>query len=124
MKTKSSLFWVVTGLFALALGSSGFGYLAGAAQYKEGLAHLGYPDYLRYFLGVAKVLGALALVVPLPKQLKEWAYAGFTFNLLGAAYSHGMSGDNANFVIIPLVLLGLLAVSYFTYHSIQKTNNA
>jgi hypothetical protein len=120
MEINKIIFWVSTVLFSFSLGSSAVGDLLGAAMFREGLAHLGYPDYVRYFLGTAKLLGTAALLFPFPKQLKEWAYAGFTFNLLGAAYSHFSSGDKINMIASPLLLLFILAGSYFSYHSLQK----
>src|SRR5260370_259391 len=73
---------------------------------------LGYPDYFRSLLGVAKVLGALALLLPRPSILREWAYAGFTFDLLGAFASHALHGDAAAHLAPALIALGLLVASY------------
>jgi len=103
-------YWVTTGLFSLALGASGVGYLAGAMN--EVMATLGYPTHFVYVLGTWKVLGAVALLVPALPRVKEWAYAGFFFNLTGAAVAHASIGDTAG-AVPPLVLLGVLAASYF-----------
>ena len=78
----------------------------------ESIAALGYPDYLMTILGVAKLLGVIALLLPGTPLLKEWAYAGFTFDLLGAAASHGFNGDSATEIAIPLVVLAIAATSY------------
>jgi len=76
---------------------------------------LGFPDYLRVQLGVAKILGAVALVVPLPRALKEWTYAGFTISFVSAGIAHAAVGDPLTAMIPPVVALGLLLTSYATY---------
>jgi hypothetical protein len=76
--------------------------------------HLGYPDYFRQLLGVAKLLGVAALVAPMPNPtLREWAYAGFAFTCIGAAVSHVMSGDPIGKAIGSSLALALLLTSYF-----------
>lgn len=110
MDAKTIGYWVSTGLFALALGASGVGYLAGAMN--EALFGLGYPLHFVYVLGTWKVLGAIALLVPALPRVKEWAYAGFFFNLTGAAVAH-LAVDGAAGAVPPLVLLAILGVSYY-----------
>ncbi len=78
----------------------------------ESLSALGYPAYFMSILGAAKLLGVVALAAPGLALVKEWAYAGFTFNLLGAAASHGASGDPITVILTPLGLLLLGATSY------------
>jgi len=95
----------------MMLGSA-FAYLSGAPQMQEAFHHLGYPDYFRTMLGVAKVLGAVALVAPrVPRVVREWAYAGFGITTVAAAISHAASGDPMGKVLMPLVALALLATS-------------
>ena len=72
-------YWVSTGLVAAMSILAGVTYLAGSSQAVQGFAHVGYPQQLRIILGIAKSLGAIALVIPGFPKLKEWAYAGFTF---------------------------------------------
>ena len=75
---------------------------------------LGYPLYFFVLLGVFKILGAIALVLPKSfKKAKEWAYAGFTFDFVFASFSHFSVDDPIAKVITPLIMLGILAVSYF-----------
>ena len=107
--------WIFTVLFILPLLGSGAGYLLAARPIVEGMAHLGYPFYLIRFLGVAKILGSAAVLTGIFPRIKEWAYAGFTFNLLGAAYSHLCSGDGPK-ALAPLIILAFGAVSYFYWH--------
>ena len=111
MKPNKIVYWTFTLLFALLLGASGITYLLGLSMYAEGMAHLGYPIYLLKFLGVAKILGAVAIVYGKYPTLKEWAYAGFAFDLLGASYSHFSSGDGPE-ALVPLAVLAVMFVSY------------
>jgi len=74
--------------------------------------HLGYPAYLLPFLGGAKTLGVITILVPGVLRLKEWAYAGLVFDLIGALYSHLAVGDPASAWAFPLVGLVLVSGSY------------
>ena len=111
--SRNTGYWAATGLFCLALGSGGLGHLLRAAPMAEGMAALGYPAYVMTILGVAKLCGVAALLVPGLPLMKEWAYAGFTFNLLGATISHLFAGDPIAEALPPLVLLGIAAASYY-----------
>lgn len=113
-KTKSILYWGSTALFALAMTGSGFATISRQAPMVEGYAHLGYPVSLLTLLGAWKLLGVAALVAPGLPRLKEWAYAGFVFNLTGAAYSHAAAGDAASQLVAPLILLTIGAISWAT----------
>jgi uncharacterized membrane protein len=112
MKTRNIGYWVVTGLVAFAFIVGGVMDLAGGAQIREGMAHLGYPAYVAVILGVWKLLGAAALLAPRFPRLKEWAYAGMFFDLSGAAISHATVGDAAGKVLVPVILAGLMAASW------------
>ena len=79
------------------------------------MAHLGYPDYLLPFLGVAKLMGVAALLVPRFPRIKEWAYAGLSFDLVGAFYSHLSVGDGPGNWAFSLIGLVLVSGSYFFY---------
>jgi hypothetical protein len=102
---------IATGLFALMMGLSGVLYLLAPKPVVDALQALGYPLYFAKMLGVAKVLGALALVVPQARTVREWAYAGFTFDLVAAVVSHLVVGE-ASHVAQPAVALVLLGISY------------
>jgi uncharacterized membrane protein YphA (DoxX/SURF4 family) len=91
-----------------------FAYLSGSPQAVEGFARAGYPQQLRIILGIAKPLGAIALLVPGMPKLKEWAYAGFTFAWICAVIAHYLANDGAK-TFAPVILLALLAVSYVTW---------
>jgi hypothetical protein len=113
---------VTTGVFALMLAASGALYLIGPAPVVAGIHRLGYPDYFRQLLGIAKIAGAFALVFPGLRALREWAYAGFTFNLIAAIASHVLSGDGRH--AGPAVFaLALLVVSYSLRRRIRQEEN-
>ncbi len=91
---------------------------------KQGISHLGYPAYFGNALVVFKVLGALSLVIPqVPKRLKEFAYAGFTFNFLFASISH-FAVDGIGFQsFFPLIFLVILWISYTYYNKVYSPKN-
>jgi hypothetical protein len=87
MKRVNLLYWTFTGLFALLMLFSGIQNTLVTPESVAILSHLGYPSYIIPFLGVAKILGAITIIVPGFPRLKEWAYAGLFFDLAGATYS-------------------------------------
>jgi hypothetical protein len=117
--------WVSTGLFAAMFALSGALFVVGPPDVVANFRHLGYPDYFRQLLGVAKLLGVAALVLPLPAPgLREWAYAGFTFTCLAAAFSHAMSGDALGKVVPSLFALAILTTSYFLRRRVARDERA
>jgi uncharacterized membrane protein YphA (DoxX/SURF4 family) len=113
MNARNIGYWVTTGLVALAFAAGGVFDVSRSPDVVAGLTHLGYPLYFAILLGVWKVLGAVALVVPRFPRLKEWAYAGIFFDLTGASFSHASSGDGPGNVITPLVLVLLAIASWW-----------
>jgi uncharacterized membrane protein YphA (DoxX/SURF4 family) len=107
-------YWVATGLVAALSLFAGFTYLSGSQKVVEAFAHVGYPQQLRIILGIAKLLGAITLLIPGWPRLKEWAYAGFTFAWISAHVAHHLAHDPLFNQLMPIVLLILLAVSYLT----------
>ena len=79
--------------------------------------HLGYPPYLLVFLGTAKILGVAAVLTPGMPRLKEWAFAGLTFDLTGALYSHLSVGDPASAWMPAAIGMVLMAASYVVYRT-------
>lgn len=124
MKTTKMIYRTSTFLFALIFFTTGTLYLLHSPQMVTKLALVGYPFYVLALLGTAKILGAIALVVPNFPRLKEWAYAGFVFDFLGAIWSHlavqGV-GKAAALVLVPLVLV---TVSYVSYRRLQEMPQA
>ena len=106
-------YWISTGIVVALSFFAGYAYIAGNTQTVAGFTHVGYPQQLRILLGIAKPLGALALIVPGLPRLKEWAYAGFTFAWIAAFVAHHLAKDGPE-QFAPLVLLALLAISYAT----------
>jgi hypothetical protein len=118
-KTNKIIFWTATILIFLFEGVMP-ALTSQTEMAKEGIKHLGYPEYFGNALVVFKILGVIALVVPqIPKRLKEWAYAGFIFDFLFASISH-FAVDGMDFQsFFPLIILGILMVSYVYYHKIK-----
>ncbi|MBX9839949.1 DoxX family protein [Silvanigrella sp.] len=114
-KTIKIVYWVFTIPFVGIMLFSAFGYFTSSPQMVEGIRSLGYPLYMLKILGTAKVLGSIAILYNKFKTLKEWAYAGFVINLIGAAASHHFSGDPMSKVIPPLVVLCVVFISYFLW---------
>lgn len=120
---KKTFFWVATIIIILWEGVMPLGSMLFAPEsINVGTRPLGYPDYFAYTLVICKVLGVLAISIPqIPSKLKEWAYAGLTFNLIFAFISHAYVDGNVGFMLMPLVVLGILAVSY-RYNPKIQTN--
>lgn len=119
MKRIKVLYWIFTGLASLAFLASGIMYFSGDPAIDEGFKQMGYPVFFKSILGVAKILGALALVNPWSNTLKEWAYAGFSFTLIGATITHLATSTP---FIAPLIFLALLASSYFLFSRFKSNN--
>jgi hypothetical protein len=113
MKNKV-IFWITTGFIFLFEGLMPLSTLIFAPQYfNAGTSPLGYPDYFAYALIICKVLGATAIMLPrLNATIREWAYAGLTFNLVFATFSHVVVDGNISFILTPVVVGVILAVSY------------
>ena len=110
---RKFLYWGATGLVATELLLAGFSYLTSAPQAVENFRHVGYPQQLRVLLGIAKLAGATTLLLPRLPTLKEWVYAGCTFMWIAASVAHYLAQDGP-LSLLPLALIGLLAVSYVT----------
>src|SRR3954447_13976180 len=108
MRTRRIAYWLTTGLSAFVFLSGGVADVARPSFVMEGMTHLGYPAYFVLILGVWKVLGGIAILVPRFPTLKEWAYAGMVFDLTGAAASHAAVGDPVGKVAAPLIITGIV----------------
>jgi hypothetical protein len=122
MKKNKTIFWVATVFLILWEGLMPLGTILFAPQYVNlGTKPLGYPDYFAYTLIICKVLGVIAISYPkTPEKLKEWAYAGLTYNLIFAFISHAYVDQNIWFMLMPVVFLGILAVSYIYANKIRN----
>jgi hypothetical protein len=110
---RKVMYWATTGILAAMAAFAAFSYLTAAPDVVAGFTRVGYPQQLRVLLGVAKLSGAVALVVPGFPKLKEWAYAGFAFAWIAAAVAHYLAGERGT-SLVPLVLLVFLSISYVT----------
>ena len=120
MRTIRIIYWVATGLIALMMSFSAYAYLTQPAV-QQGIRHLGFPDYFRIELAIAKLIGVIVLLAPLAARYKEWAYAGFAIVFISAFIAHVASGDPVTNRIMPFVAMVLLVVSYLYYHKKSKT---
>ncbi|MFC4775780.1 DoxX family protein [Paenibacillus sp. GCM10023252] len=109
---RTIAYWTVTGFFAAALTMSGIGQLVPLEGNVVLVENLGYPEYILAILGIWKLLGVIAIVIPGVPRLKEWAYAGFFFLMTGAALSHVLAGDDAFSIILPLAYAALAITSW------------
>ena len=107
-----------TSLLSVLMFLSGCGDLLRLQSFVQDLHRLGYPEYLLTLLGIAKLLGALVLVYPGAPRLKEWTYAGFSFNLGGATISHLISGSSIDH-ILPPAFCGLLVLISYVAHRVR-----
>lgn len=114
MKKNKIIFWVATIIIILWEGVMPLSTVLFTPEYVNmGTKPLGYPDYFAYTLIYCKVLGVIAISLPMiPKKLKEWAYAGLTFNLIFAFISHAFVDQNVTYMALPLIVLVILAISY------------
>jgi hypothetical protein len=112
MKISTITFWASTVLVCVAFVGSGIANLVHAPHIAADMARLGYPAYFSMILGAWKVLGAIAIVAPRLRLVKEWAYAGMMFDLSGAAISRGVSGDGTAGVVPPVIVAVLVVASW------------
>lgn len=120
MRTKEIIFWIATILIFVFEGVMP-AFTSQTEFAKEGIRHLGYPEYFGNALVVFKVLGAMALIIPkVSGRIKEWAYAGFAFDFLFACISHWAVDGFGFQTVFPLIILVVLIVSYIYYHKLKS----
>jgi hypothetical protein len=112
MKGRVIAYWICTGMVALAIGSGGAMQALRVPQNVEGFRVLGYPLHFVVELGIWKFLGAVALLAPGFRLLKEWAYAGIFFDLSGAMVAAAANSSAAFHILAPLALIGMLVASW------------
>src|ERR1700733_5037842 len=112
MKGKVIAYWICTVVVALCIGSGGAAQALRVPQTVDGMTALGYPLHFIVLLGVWKVLGALTLLAPRLRLVKEWAYAGIFIDLSGAIVTAVANAAGAFHVVAPAVLIGLLVASW------------
>lgn len=119
MKKTKILYWVFTGLFAFVMLGSAIPDILVVPMAVQGFKEIGLPAYLLPFLGWAKLVGVIAILVPGFPRIKEWAYAGLIIDLVGATYCVYSGGKNPTDWIPMLAFIGLGAASYHFYHKKQ-----
>lgn len=112
-KRNKIIYWIVTLWLALGMISTGIVQVLKMKEEVEMMNHLGYPLYFLTLLGIWKILGVLAILIPKYPLLKEWAYAGFFFAMSGAVFSHLAIGDSSITLFGPVLLLILTIASWF-----------
>ena len=116
MKKKKIIYWTATGITGAMMLFSAFGYLT-SEEMKAAFVHLGFPNYFRIELAIAKIIGAVILLTPFNnKEIKDMAYVGFAITFISAFIAHESSGDPILVAILPLIFLSILVVS-FIYNS-------
>jgi hypothetical protein len=111
-KRNRIIYWIATAWLALGMLSTGVVQLLKIEEEVDLITGLGYPRYFLTLLGVWKILGVIALLIPRFPLLKEWTYAGFFFAMSGAIFSHVAAGSPISEIFPSLLLLLLTAVSW------------
>lgn len=121
MKKIRITYWIFTGLLAAMMLFSAIPNIMATKQSVDIITtHMGYPEYFIVFIGIAKLLGVVAIVMPGVPRLKEWAYAGFTFDLVAVIYSFIALGDPIASWSPMFIFFIILAGSYLSYHRLKK----
>jgi uncharacterized membrane protein YphA (DoxX/SURF4 family) len=116
MKKNDIIYWITTGLIFLFEGLMP-AFTSQSEMAKEGISHLGYPAYFGTMLAIFKVVGASALIIPqVPHRFKEWAYGCFLIEFIAATWSHVAVDGFTPLSFFPVIVIGVLLVSYMYYH--------
>jgi len=121
MKRPVIFFWIFTGLLIPALGIGSVFEIMKDPDSIKIIVGLGYPAYLSPFLGAARILALIAICVPGWPRLKEWAYAGLVFDVIGAIYSQIAVGNPITYTIFPFIIFLVIVASYYFYHEKIKS---
>ena len=120
MKTTKITYWTATIIIFLLDGLVP-ALTSNTELARQGISHLGYPDYFRVMLTIFKIIGAIVLVMPVIKaRFKEWAYVGYGINFICAAASHIAVDGFRGQAIFPLIAFVILTASYVSYHKLQN----
>lgn len=117
-KTTAIAYWIVTGIFCLQMAFTAYAQLR-LPQVAQAFEHLGFPAYFRIELSLAKLLGVVLLLAPVPSRAKEWAYAGFAIDVGSAILAHVATGDGAQAWGWAVGTGALWGLSYFFWRRLQ-----
>jgi len=121
-KRNKMIYWIATIWLSLGMASTGIVQLIKMKEEADMMLHLGYPLYFLTIIGVWKILGVVAVLIPKFPLVKEWAYAGFIFVMSGAVFSHLAAGDGAKEFFGPILLLILTVISWYFRPLDRKTD--
>ncbi|MFL9832615.1 DoxX family protein [Chryseobacterium terrae] len=119
-KRNKIIYWIVTIFLSFGMLAGGIQQMLQIGGYNETITKLHYPLYVLSILGVWKILGVIAILIPKFPLLKEWAYAGFFFAMSGAAISHFAVGETFTEVVPALILLVVTVLSWYFRPSDRK----
>jgi uncharacterized membrane protein YphA (DoxX/SURF4 family) len=119
-KRNKIIYWIATIWLSLGMVSTGLVQLMQIKEETQFIINLGYPKYILPFLGISKILGTVVILIPKFPLLKEWAYAGFVFTIVGAIYSHSMVSNSISEFAPAMLLLALSIISYLLRPSERK----
>jgi hypothetical protein len=123
MKKDKIIYWATTGLFSAAMFMNAYLYFTDPKMV-EGFKHLGFTDFFRKELAIAKIIGAIVLLVPaFSSKIKEWAYAGFGITFIAASLAHYSANDPTTNIVMPLFFLVFLIISNFYFSKTKNSNN-
>jgi uncharacterized membrane protein len=113
-KRNTIIYWITTGFLAFGMLAQAFTQITHAKGYVDMIVlHLGYPLYFLNIIGIWKLLGVIAILVPRFTLVKEWAYAGFFFVMSGAIFSHLASGDPIKDIVPASILIVVIVLSWY-----------
>ncbi|MES2679711.1 MAG: DoxX family protein [Bacteroidota bacterium] len=122
MKTTKITYWISSAIVAVMMTFSAYAYLTVPAI-KDNFTQIGFPSFFRIELAMAKMLGAVLLLLPVAARIKEWVYAGFAITFISAFISHSAAGDPVSAKVGPVVFMAILIVSYLSYHKMLAVKN-
>lgn len=123
-KRNNIVYWIATAWLSLGMLSTGLVQVLQVEENIQPIRALGYPAYFLVLLGIWKILGVVAVLLPRMPLVKEWAYAGFFFAMSGAAISHLVSGSPLSEIFPSLLLLALTILSWYFRPSTRQLNAA
>ncbi len=118
VKRYKIIYWISTGIIVLFELSGAF--FINSEMAKEGMRHLGLPEWFRWELSIAHIIGGVLLIVPVNKRLKEWVYVAFAIDFISAFIAYWSIDGLIGNTFAPLVMFALLIVSYIYYHKLKS----